>query len=165
MTSTNCGLCQGNMTWCQMVRGNDYHWGKELYQRLKLPVVEPVVHALRKAVDERAACLEKQKLDESKRKRIQFKVAGSERERKRWVKRQAVMHTYDDDGNDELDDPELVAAADGILGDLEGNQHMTAVSGRKCRCGSFSHQRTSHRDCPLNKKRPAKYNILPEHAA
>ncbi|KAM7437646.1 hypothetical protein ABFA07_012754 [Porites harrisoni] len=26
VTSTNCGFCQGNMSWCFKVRGNSYHW-------------------------------------------------------------------------------------------------------------------------------------------
>ena len=76
------------------VRGGDYHWIVDLYKRLKLPVVRAVVQALKKAVKERATELEKQKLEESKRKRIQHKVARAEdqAERRRWVKRQSLQH-------------------------------------------------------------------------
>ena len=27
------------------------------------------------------------------------------------------------------------------------------VGGKKCKCGSTTHQRISHRECPLNKKK------------
>ena len=139
------------------VRGDDYHWIVDLYERLKLPVVGAVVEALKKAVKERAAELEKQKLEESKRKRIQHKVARAEdqAERRRWVKRQSLQHTYGNDDilADEVDDPELVAEADDIVDALGGgDQNLTTISGKKCRCGSFLHQRTSHRACPLNKR-------------
>ena len=40
------------------------------------------------------------------------------------------------------------------VNDMIGNgEDLLIVSGRKCRCGSTQHQRTSHKDCPLNKKR------------
>ena len=156
ITSTNCGLCQGNMTWCHKVRGKDYHWIVDLYQRLNLPVVGAVVKALKDAMEEREAILEKQKLEETKKNRIQNKIARADdqAERKRWVKRQSLQHTYggDEDGYDGEDDPLLVAEADSLISDLGGEDgQLTTISGKKCRCGSFLHQRTSHRACPLNK--------------
>ena len=33
------------------------------------------------------------------------------------------------------------------------NTASNTASARMCRCGSSTHQRTSHRDCPLNKKK------------
>ena len=140
------------MTWCHKVRGSDYHWIVDLYQRLNLPVVGAVVKALKNAVEERAAILENQKLEETQRKRILNKVARAEdqAERKRWGKRQSLQHTYgDEDVEDVEDDPVLVAEADSLISDLGGGD--TTISGKKCRCGSFLHQRTSHRACPLNK--------------
>ena len=73
------------MTWCLKVRRKDYHWIVDLYQRLNLPVVGAVVKALKDAVEERAAILEKQKLEETKRNRIQNKIARADdqAERKR----------------------------------------------------------------------------------
>ena len=108
------------MTWCHKVRGSDYHWIVDLYQRLNLPVVGAVVKALKNAVEERAAILENQKLEETQRKRILNKVARAEdqAERKRWGKRQSLQHTYGDE--DVEDDPVLVAEADSLINDLGG---------------------------------------------
>lgn len=43
------------------MRGPNYHWVIDLYERLNLPVVPAVVQALHKATSERIANLEKQK--------------------------------------------------------------------------------------------------------
>ena len=66
MASTNAGLCQGNMTWCIKVRGNNYHWVIDLYQRLNLPVIPAAVEALIKCVQDRAAELNKQQTEARK---------------------------------------------------------------------------------------------------
>ena len=102
MTSTNAGFCQGNMTWCHAARGRDYHWVIDLYERMNLPVISAVVRALHSSTQDRIDALRKQKTDESKHKRIRVKVARAEDQeaRKKWVKRQALVHTYGggDDG-------------------------------------------------------------------
>ena len=152
MASTNAGLCQGNMTWCFKVRGNNYHWVIDLYQRLNLPVIPAAVEALVKCVQDRAAELNKQQTEARKQQRINMKVARTEDQeaRKKWVKQQAVRHTYGGDSEDEGDDDgQLVSDVNEILGNKDD---LLVVSGRKCRCGSTRHQRTSHKDCPLNKK-------------
>ena len=57
-------------------------------------------------------------------------------------------HAY---GEDDFDDQETLSKV--------GVQHL----GSKCRCGSSTHNRTSHWDCPLNKKRKVDVNpIVPE---
>ena len=122
---------------------------------MNLPVVGPVVKALKDAVEERAAILEKQKLEtqvETQRNRIQYKIARAENQagRKRWAKRQSLQHTYG--GDDGEDDALLVAEADSLISDLGGeDRQLTTISGKKCRCDSFLYQRTSHHACPLNK--------------
>ena len=78
MALTNAGFCQGNMTWCFKVRGPNYHWAVDLYEKLKLPVVPAVVEALHKATTDRAAELEKQKSERRKQNRIRMKVARAE---------------------------------------------------------------------------------------
>ena len=50
--STNCGLAQGNMTWCFHNRGPEYHWIIDLYDRLNLPVLPEVVRAFQKATQD-----------------------------------------------------------------------------------------------------------------
>lgn len=141
------------MTWCYKNRGKEYHWIVDLYERLNLPVLPAVVRALKKATEERMAELEKRKTEEYKKNRISQKVARSEEqeERKKWGKRQAIEHSYgaEDDVDAENEDPKLVQEAQVILGDeIDGS----ILSGRKCKCGSLRHLRTSHRLCPLNKK-------------
>ena len=70
--------------------------------------------------------------------------------RKKWVKQQAVTHSYGGDSEDEEDDDgQLNSDVNGILGNEDD---LLVVSGRKCRRGLTQHQRTSHKDCPLNKK-------------
>ena len=92
MTSTNCGFCQGNMSWCYKVRGPNYHWVIDLYERLNLPVIPAVIEALQKEVVDRMKEIETGKTDHKKKIRIQMKVAraGDQEARKKWVKRQAV---------------------------------------------------------------------------
>ena len=142
------------MTWCHQNRGESYHWLLDLYQRLKLPVTTAVVDALRKANQERMAALMRKQSDGGKRKRICQKIARTEeqQERKKWTRRQAIIHTYGTD-DPEIDDEdgdaeEAVSEAERIV----GSDDRTIVSGRKCKCGSTNHLRTSHRSCPHNKK-------------
>lgn len=141
MTSTNAGLCHGNMTWCYEVRGPQYHWVTDLYERINLPILPAIMRALSEAVKLRAAELQKQKSNHSKALRVRMKVARAEDQeaRKKWVKRQAIVHSYgqDDEGDDEP-------------GDMA---EVTVISNRTCRCGSTSHKRTTHRSCPLNTKK------------
>ena len=103
--STNAGLCQGNMTWCCQVRGAKYLWVIDLYESLNLPVLPAVVQALEKAVKERAVELEREKSDKAKQGRVRMKVARAEDQeaQKKWLKHQAIEHSY---GQDDADDVE-----------------------------------------------------------
>ena len=155
MASTNAGFCQGNMTWCFKVRGPDYHWVVDLYERLKLPVVPAVVGALHKATTDRAAELEKQKSERRKQNRIRMKVARAEDQesRKKWVKQQAVRHSYGCEDSGDEDEEEVDAHLEREVSQIVGsNEQITVISGRKCRCGSTEHSRVTHRSCPLNNK-------------
>ena len=81
--------------------------------------------------------------------------------RKQWVKRQCILHSY---GEEELTDTaELCTELQQRLSEGTIPHHMPAttlpapdnmhvvLSERKCKCGSTTHQRTSHRECPLKK--------------
>lgn len=105
-----------------------------------------VVEALEKAVRERAIELQNEKSDRAKQGRVRMKVARAEDQeaRKKWLKHQAIEHTY---GHDEDDDIEEQGPSSG------DDTPITVVSGRSCRCGSKEHSRTSHRSCPLNKRK------------
>ena len=91
------------------------------------------------------------KTDQAKQKRVSHKIVRSEdqEEQKKWVKRQAILHTYgaedEDDGSEE--DRTLIQEAERIM----GGEETEIVSGRKCRCGSTTHLRISSHLCPLNK--------------
>lgn len=78
MTSTNRGLCQGNMSWCYEVRGASYHWVIDLYDRLKLPVIPAVIKALQKEVEDCMKEIQRGKSDQKKTTRIRMKVARAE---------------------------------------------------------------------------------------
>jgi len=83
--------------------------------------------------------------------------------RKLWVKRQKIVHS--DGGEEEEGDTEdFVAELEQRMRDNTVSHRVPAQSerpdgvdvvlgGRRCKCGSTTHQRISHRDCPLNKKR------------
>ena len=123
------------MTWCYGARGPKYHWILDLYERVKLPILPPVVNALEKATKERAAALAKQKTEAAKQGRVKMKAARAEDQvsRKKWLQRQAVQHTYGNDEDDDNDDNEEVEH-----GTEAGEQSFTVVSGRRCRCGAAS---------------------------
>lgn len=148
------------MSWSIKARGEGYHWVTDLYERLKLPVFPAVVEALAKQVQEHNMTTTRQQSDEGKRKRVQQKIARAEdqAERKKWGKRQVVQHSYgaDDDDHDgaaETEDPGLIADAQSLMAAISDGNDVTVVSGKKCRCCSTQHKRTSHRLCPLNPKK------------
>ena len=153
ITSTSAGLCQGNMTWCCEVRGQNHHWVADLYEQLNLPVLPAVVQALHKSVEERAAKLQKEKSSQAKANRVHMKVARAEDQeaRRKWLKRQAIEHAY---GHDKEDDLESAEPMEGTI-DTTVQEESTAevISGKSCRCGSTEHKWKSHKSCPLNKKK------------
>ena len=82
--------------------------------------------------------------------------------RKQWVKRQKIVHSYGED-EEECDTEEFQAELEQHMRDgtvphcipaqSEKPDSMEIVlGGKKCKCGSTTHQRISHRDCPLNKR-------------
>lgn len=84
------------MSWCFEVRGPNYHWVADLYEQLNLPVLPAVLQALQKAVEERAAKLQKEKTQEAKANRVHVKVARAEDQesRRKWLKRRAIEHSF-----------------------------------------------------------------------
>ncbi len=101
-TSTNLGLLQSNMTYMYTKRGPSYHWIPELYRRLKLPVYDGLQEVLEKSNRERKEMLDKQKTEESKKRRIENKRERTKdaQKRKEWSKK----HGHDTYGEtDDLD--------------------------------------------------------------
>ena len=112
-----------------------------------MSVLPAIFQALEKAIKEREAVeLEREKSDKTKQGRVRMKVAKAEDQeaQKKWLKRQAIEHSYGQE--DDADDVKP--------GPSDSDETPTAVvSGKSCRCGSKEHSRTSHRSCPLKKKR------------
>ena len=92
--------------------------------------------------------------------------------RQQFVKRQKIVHTYGREEEDWLDENEAlaevqkriransnrqsvalreVAPPEGAIVNI-GEETSTPVQ-NKCKCGSTFHKRTSHKDCPLRKKK------------
>ena len=152
--STNMGLLQANMTWLGKKYGLTYHWLLDLFGRLKLPLLDGMAEALKKANEVRATNLEKKKTDEAKEKRTNWKKARvqEQEERKLWIRRQNIHHTYgsEDDEDDENDED------DTILNKRKKVSLRSATSDKtrsKCKCGSTEHKYVSHHKCPLNKNK------------
>ena len=122
------------MTYMYEKRGPQYHWVVELFKHLKLPVFEGVQAALETFNQQRKLNLDHQKTDSSKRRRIQLKTERKmdAQRRKLWSKK----HGHDTYGSD----------------DSDIDEDEIKPKGRKCKCGSTTHQRTNHSDCPLNTK-------------
>ena len=136
--STNLGLLQANLTYMHAKLGISYHWIPELYRRMQLPVFEGVVEALKKQ------CTEKEKV------RGGYKTTPANK-RKVWLKRKWV-----------LEGKERIKWSKKHGHDTYVGSHQESRSERgeckprdklRCRtCGSNTHKRSSHRDCPFNKR-------------
>ena len=148
MMSTNLGLLQSNATYMYHRRGVGYHWISDLFRRLKLPVFSGMDELLKKNNEKRMKRLNKQKLDEAKEKRIRYKAerAAEHEDRKRWVKDQKVQHSY---GLSEADDSDT--ENDSTV-PVKRKAFVACNTGKVCKCGSTTHCRITHRDCPLKSK-------------
>ena len=85
-----------------------------------------------------------------------MKVARAEDQesRKKWVKQQAVRHSYGHEDSGDEDNEEVDACLEREVSQVVGdNEQITVISGRKCRCGSTEHSRVTHRSFPLNSKK------------
>ena len=134
--------------------GLSYHWLLELFVRLKLPVFDGMAEGLQKGNEIRAKNLEKKQTEEAKQQHTNWKKARvhEQEERKQWIYRQKILHTY---GSDNDDDDDQLSDDDGSDATLnEGTATSTNTSEKnKCKCGSTSHKCISHRECPLNKNK------------
>ena len=141
--STNLGLLQVNLTYMHAKFGTSYHCIPELYRRLKLPVFYGVQEALEKHSIQRKRKLDRKKMTPVK-KRIALKVQRTleARERIKWSKK----HGHDTYGCDSATDSENELGAERKM------KKQVKGRGRKyTSCGSSSHQRSSHSECPFNK--------------
>ena len=134
--------------------GTHYHWIPELYRRMKLPVFDGVQEALQRYNVERERRLAEIKTDKLKKRRVQSKIKRTQMGKLRatWSLKHG-RHTYGHDEDDLDCGVEVVAK-----GSKRENTHK-----RRCKaCGSSTHQRSNHKDCPSNKGRGATTSSLRE---
>jgi hypothetical protein len=177
--STNLGLLQANMTYMHAKFGVTYHWIPELYRRMKLPIFEGIVEALEKHNMRRKRRLDLAKTTPQKKRRIELKkkrvVEG--RERIKWSKKHGQDTYYggcsdsgDSDSGDSDGGKMVCDSGDGVNrnkgkgGDSSRGKGKPQGKGRCAACGSSTHQRSSHKDCPFRKCRAAK-GAHPDHTA
>ena len=135
-------------------RGPQYHWVVELFRRLKLPVYDGIHRALEDFNKLRMEKLEHENTEKSKKRRIMLKVERTKdaQRRKEWSRK----HGHDTYGDDEdSDTAELKPKAK-----KKSKKGQKMVEGQ-CKCGSTTHLRTSHNECPYNKKRVTDAPTLP----
>ena len=151
--STNLGLLQANLTYMHAKFGSTYHWIPELYRRMQLPVFDGVVEALQKHNVRRKQDLALAKTTPHKKRRIALKknrvLEGVKR--KEWSRKHGHDTYGDDDAHDDSDhEPEEKKGK----GKGKTRAKREVQGGQVCSaCGSSTHKRSSHRDCPFNKKR------------
>ena len=148
--STNLGLLQANMTYMHAKLGTSYHWIPELYRRMKLPVFEGVVEALEEHSVRRKRQLEMAKMTPEKKRRIALKKKRVYEgiERIKWSKKHG-RDTYGDSGASDLEEGDPGSGVKQGKGKRKGNNQDRGKP--KCAaCGSSTHQRSSHKDCPFN---------------
>ena len=151
--STNLGLLEANLSYMHAKLGTSYHWLPELYRRMKLPVFEGMVEALEKRSAKRKRQLELAKTSPKKKRRIELKKLRVKEgiERSKWSKEHG-HDTYFGGSDAE----ELCDSSDGVnqrkkmkSGPGKGKAR---VKGKCAACGSSTHLRSSHKDCPFNKR-------------
>ena len=64
--ATNLELCQSNMTYLTGKKGTGCHWLLDLFERLKLPILDGMQEALEQANKNRKKKLEKLRYEKSK---------------------------------------------------------------------------------------------------
>ena len=144
--STNLALLQANLTYMYAKLGISYHWIPELYRRMNLPVFDGVLEALQSYSLRRKRGLEREKTTPVNRRRIQLKkrrvLEGFERSE--WTKRHG-RDTYDGD----VSDDDVSQEQKQSKGKSRKPSGKTKVKGVCAACGSTSHRRSTHKDCPF----------------
>lgn len=72
-----------------------------------------------------------------------------------YIRKKAKKQYEDDSMNDEEIEDQDISAPSCLLetrDSIPDGVHVDVSA--KCKCGSTSHKRTSHKDCPLRKRRP-----------
>ena len=95
--------------------------------------------------------------------------------RKEWVKRQKILHSYGEDENEIANENDLQEELHQRIIDNTVPHNLPStcanmptdvdvvVGGKHCKCGSTTHQRISHKDCPLNKQKSGNSHNQGDH--
>ncbi len=165
--STNLGLLQANLTYMHAKLGTSYHWIPELYQRMQLPVFEGVVEALERHNVKGKKDLDRIKTTPVKKRRIELKKrrVGEGFERSKWSRKHG-RDTYGDDNDAASELEEDTSSKRGTQGKRKptgSKQDKGKLRARKpcSACGSSTHQRSSHKDCPFNQRKGTVVKELP----
>ena len=145
VVSTELALLQSNMTYMYQRRGPQYHWVIELFRHMKLPVFDGVHQALEEFNKARKQVLESRQTEKFRKRRIQLKVERTKdaQRRKAWSYKHGHDTYGDHDSGDDEDDLELKPKV----------SRKKGSAGGKCKaCGSTTHLRSNHNDCPFNKQ-------------
>ena len=101
--------------------------------------------AVLKTNETRKKKLGRKSSDAGRKRRTALKISRAERQEecKAYVEAQAIIHTYGSDDSGSSDEEE---------GNAPSASTTENSATKRCRCGSTTHRRTSHRDCPLKKR-------------
>ena len=128
--------------------GISYHWIPDLYRRMKLPVFDGVQEALEKHNLQRKRKLEREKTTPVKKRRIELKKV---------LKVLKVFGVQSGVGNMVLMHMVRMMSMNLTMLNAKGarlSQGKPNQSDGLCSaCGSTTHKRSTHRDCPFNTKR------------
>ena len=137
--------------------GTSYHWLPELYRRMNLPVFEGMAEALEKHNARRKRELQLAKTTFKKKRRIELKKkrVAEGIERIKWSKKHGRDTYFNGSDVEEM----VCDSGDQNKGKGKGSGRGKGKSlgkGKCAACGSSTHRRSSHRDCPFHKSRAKK---------
>ena len=131
--------------------GISYHWIPELYRRMKLPVFDGVQEALERRNVQRKRGLDRVKTTPVKKRRIELKrrrvIEGFQRSE--WTK----THGRDAYGGNDEQESDHEKVVKRKRGKAKPRNAKPKSEGLCSACGSSTHKRRTHRDCPFNTKR------------
>ena len=149
--STNLALLQANLTYMHAKYGISCHWIPDLYRRMKLPVFDGVQEALERRNVRRKRGLDRAKTTPVKKRRIALKrrrvIEGFHRSE--WTK----THGRDAYGGNDEHESDHEKVVKRKRGKAKPSKAKSKSEGLCSACGSSTHKRSTHRDCPFNTKR------------
>ncbi|KXJ07318.1 hypothetical protein AC249_AIPGENE6662 [Exaiptasia diaphana] len=97
------------MTFMYKDAGSNYHWMRELFDSMRLPIPDGIEEIWMAENNRRMKALQKKKTTEAKSARAkqkQRRLQESE-QRKKFMRRQKILHTYGEPEDNDLDEGEV----------------------------------------------------------